>query len=176
MVKNIKAVFLDRDGVLNLPIVIKNKPYAPTRIKDFRLYPYVTKFCKILKKNNFLLIVVTNQPDYYRKKISLNILKKIHEALKKKIQFDDIYVSLSSNNKNFFRKPNPGMLIRAKKKYNINFKKSYLIGDRRTDIEAAKRAGCKAIFINRNYEELPPSYQIKTVKSFGEAVNFILLK
>jgi len=106
----------------------------------------------------------------------LNILKKIHEALKKKIQFDDIYVSLSSNNKNFFRKPNPGMLIRAKKKYNINFKKSYLIGDRRTDIEAAKRAGCKAIFINRNYEELPPSYQIKTVKSFGEAVNFILLK
>jgi D-glycero-D-manno-heptose 1,7-bisphosphate phosphatase len=176
MVKNKKAVFLDRDGVLNLPIVIKNKPYAPIRIKDFRLYPYVAKFCKILKKNNFLLIVVTNQPDYYRKKIPLNILKEIHQKLRIKIQSDDIYVSLSSDKKNFLRKPNPGMLLKAKKKHNINFKKSYLIGDRHTDIEAANRVGCKAIFINRKYEELTPSYQIKTVKSFREAVNFILLK
>jgi D-glycero-D-manno-heptose 1,7-bisphosphate phosphatase len=176
MVEVKKAVFLDRDGVLNIPLVIKNKPYAPTRIKDFRLYPYVVKFCKILKKKNFLLIVVTNQPDYYRKKISLSILKKMHQILKNKIQFDDIYVSLSSDNKNFLRKPNPGMLFKAKKKYNINFKKSYLIGDRNSDIEAAKRAGCKAIFIHRKYDELIPSYQIKTAKSFEEAVNFILVR
>lgn len=176
MVRNTKAVFLDRDGVLNIPIIIKKKSYAPTKLNDFRLYPKVSKFCKILKKKGFLLIVITNQPDYKKKKISIKILHAMHEKLKKKIEFDDIYVSLSSNPKNFFKKPNPGMLLEAKKKYNISFKKSYLIGDRFSDIEAARNAGCKAIFIDRKYNELKPSYQIKNTKSFEEAVKFILLR
>ena len=71
MVKTSKAVFLDRDGVLNIPTIIKNKSYAPTKLKDFRLYPNVAKFCKMLKKKNFLLIVITNQPDYKKKKFLL---------------------------------------------------------------------------------------------------------
>ena len=100
----------------------------------------------------------------------------MHERLKKKIKFDDIYISLSSNSKNFFKKPNPGMLLEAKKKYNISFKKSYLIGDRFSDIEAASNVGCKAIFIDRKYNELTPSYQIKNTKSFEGAAKFILLR
>ena len=71
MVKVTKAVFLDRDGVLNVPIIIKKKSYAPTKLKDFRLYPKVARFCKMLKQKGFLLIVITNQPDYRKKKISL---------------------------------------------------------------------------------------------------------
>ena len=176
MVRNTKAVFLDRDGVINKPTIIKNKSYAPTKVKDFRLYPNVAKFCKMLKKKKFLLIVITNQPDYKKKKISINILHQMHERLKKKIKFDDIYISLSSNSKNFFKKPNPGMLLEAKKKYNISFKKSYLIGDRFSDIEVARNVGCKAIFIDRKYDELKPSYQIKNTKSFEEAAKFILLR
>ena len=68
MVKSTKAVFIDRDGVLNKPILIRKKSYAPTKLKDFRLYPHVSKFCKMLKKKGYLLIVVSNQPDYLRKK------------------------------------------------------------------------------------------------------------
>ena len=176
MVRTSRAIFLDRDGVLNKPIIKKNKSYAPTQLKDFILYPNVAKYCKMLKKKNFLLIVVTNQPDYRKKKISINILEKMHEKLKKKIEFDDIYIALSSSPKNFFKKPNPGMLLAAKKKYNIDFKKSYLIGDRFNDIEAASNVGCKAIFIDRKYNELTPSYQIKNTKSFAGAVKFILLR
>ena len=176
MVNSTKVVFLDRDGVLNVPIIVKGKSFAPTNLKHFRIYPYVEKYCKKLKKKNFLLIVVTNQPDYYKKKISISNLKKMHEKLKKKIQFDDIYVSFSSNNKNFFRKPNPGMLLAAKKKYNINFKESYLIGDRYKDMEVASKVGCNAIFIDRKYKELKPFSQIKTAKSFRQAANFILLR
>ena len=68
------------------------------------------------------------------------------------------------------------MLLKAKKKYNIDFKKSYLIGDRHSDIEVAHKVGCKAIFIDRKYDELKPSYQIKSVKSFEGAAKFILLR
>ena len=68
MVRKTKAVFLDRDGVLNIPIIKKKKSYAPTNLEDFRLYPKVSKFCKMLKKKGFLLVVVTNQPDYRKKK------------------------------------------------------------------------------------------------------------
>ena len=50
MVKKTKAVFLDRDGVLNVPIIKKKKSYAPTSLEDFKLYPKVSKFCKMLKK------------------------------------------------------------------------------------------------------------------------------
>jgi len=176
VVKVTKAVFLDRDGVLNVPIIIKKKSYAPTKLKDFRLYPKVARFCKMLKQKGFLLIVITNQPDYRKKKIPIKVLHEIHQKLKKKIEYDNIYISLSSNPKNFFKKPNPGMLLEAKKKYNIDFKKSYLIGDRFSDIEAASNVGCKAIFIDRKYNELKPSYQIKNTKSFEGAVKFILLR
>ncbi|MDB4081458.1 HAD-IIIA family hydrolase [Candidatus Pelagibacter sp.] len=176
MVKTVKAVFLDRDGVLNVPLIVQKKNYAPTKLKDFRLYPKVAKFCKILKQKGFLLIVITNQPDYRKKKIPIKILYQMHEKLKKKIEFDDIYISLSSNPKNFFKKPNPGMLLEAKKKHNINFKKSYLIGDRFSDIEAARNVGCKAIFIDRKYNELKPSHQVKNTGTFEGAVKFILLR
>jgi len=175
MVKSNKAVFLDRDGVLNKPILIKKKSYAPTKLKDFRLYPHVSKFCKMLKKKGYLLIVVSNQPDYLKKKISLKILHEMNNKLKEKIDFDDIFIALSSNKKNFFKKPNPGMLLKAKKKYKIDFKKSYLIGDRFVDIETANKVGCKSIFIDRKYSELKPTYQIKNTNSFQGAAKFILL-
>jgi len=176
MVRKTKAVFLDRDGVLNNPIIKKKKSYEHTNLEDFRLYPKVSKFCKMLKKKGFLLVVVTNQYDYPKKKMSKKVLYKMHEILKQKIKFDDIFISLSALSKNFFRKPNPGMLLKAKKKYNIDFKKSYLIGDRHSDIEVAHKVGCKAIFIDRKYDELKPSYQIKSVKSFEGAAKFILLR
>ena len=66
MVRRTSAVFLDRDGVLNKPIIKNYKSYAPTSLKDFKLYPNTKKNCKLLKKK-YLLIVVTNQPDYIKK-------------------------------------------------------------------------------------------------------------
>ena len=175
MVVNLnKAVFLDRDGVIVRSLIKKKKGYAPRSLKDFKILPKVSIFSEKLKKKNFKLIIVTNQPDVSRGLIKKSILNQMHKLLKEKCKFDDIYVSTSSSSKSFFRKPNPGMLISAIKKHNLNVKKCYLIGDRESDILAAQKVGCKSIFIERNYAETKPKAQIKTVKSFAEASKYII--
>ena len=169
-----KAIFLDRDGVLNIPYIRQKKSYAPRKYKDFKFYPFVKKYCYLLKKKKFKLVVVTNQPDLGLGLIKKSEFKKMCNKLKEKLGIDEIYASKSKSSKSFFRKPNPGMLIAAIKKHNLNIKKCYLIGDRESDILAAQKVGCKSIFINRNYAEKKPTVQIKTVKSFVEASKYII--
>ena len=76
----------------------------------------------------------------------------MHKKLFDKILYDDIFVSTSVSNKSWYKKPNPGMLIKAVKKYNIDIKKSFLVGDRWKDIMAAEKIGCRSIFIDRKYK------------------------
>jgi len=173
MVKN-KAVFLDRDGVLNIPKIKNGKSYAPRKLRDFKLYPNVLDCCKKLKKKKFLLIVVTNQPDVKKKKIKIKDLKDMHSKLYNKILYDDLYCNYSIDNNYYFRKPNPGMLIKAIKKNRINIKKSFMVGDRWSDIECATKVKCKAIFIDRNYNEKKPLKFYAKVKSFSQAARIIL--
>ena len=171
--KKQKVVFLDRDGVLNKPIIIKGKSFAPRKIKDFVIYPNVIKYCRLLKKN-FLLIVITNQPDIKRNLISLKEIKLMHKKLYNLIKYDNLYYSIALNKNSFMRKPNPGMLIKAIKDFNINPKKSYMIGDRWSDIKAGNKVGCKTIFIDRNYNEKKPSLQDYNASSFSSAARIIL--
>jgi D-glycero-D-manno-heptose 1,7-bisphosphate phosphatase len=168
-----RAVFLDRDGVLNIPIIKKKKSYAPLKFHDFKLYPNLDFYCKKLKLY-FLIIVVTNQPDIKRKKIKNNDLTKMHEKLKNKINYDDLFYCTDISKKSFYKKPNLGMFLKAIKKYNIDPKKSYLIGDRWSDIEPGNKLGCKTIFIDRKYDEKQPKNIFMKVKSFSEAARIIL--
>jgi len=172
MVKN-KAVFLDRDGVLNIPKIHKKKSYAPLEYKHFKLYPFVKKFCQILKKK-FLIIVVTNQPDIKKGKLKISELNKMHKKLFDQIQYDDLFYCTSLTTRSKFRKPNSGMLVKAIGKYGINPKKSYLIGDRWSDIEAGNNIGCKTIYIDRNYNEKKPDKFDFKAKSFTVASKYIL--
>jgi D-glycero-D-manno-heptose 1,7-bisphosphate phosphatase len=173
MVKKKSAIFLDRDGVLNIPIIIKKKTYAPTNIRKFRLYPNVKRLCKRLKKK-YLLIVITNQPDIKNGKLKIEQLKLMHVKLKNEINYDELYFCSSMSKNSFYRKPNPGMLLKAVKKFNIHIENSYLIGDRWSDIEAGKKIGCKTIFINRDYYEKKPQSPDFVVRSFSQAVQKII--
>ena len=174
MVKKNKADFLDRDGVLVKSIILNKKGYAPRNLKEFKILPKVNHYCKLLKKKGFKLIIVTNQPDISRGLILSSDFNKMNEILKIATNFDDIYVSTSTSNKSYFRKPNPGMLNKAIKKYKLNVKKCFMIGDRASDILAGYTVGCKSIFINRNYAEKKPKLQIKSVNSFAEAARYII--
>ena len=171
-----KAVFLDRDGVLNEVFVKNGKSYAPRTFSAFKLYPNIKKYCKKLKKKGYLLIIVTNQPDVASGLLEFKELKRMNSFLKQEINYDKIYISYSTSDKSYFKKPNPGMLKKAQKEFNLDINNCYLIGDRWKDIEAAEKISCKAIFINRNYKEKKPNYQKTSVKSFAAAAKYILKK
>ena len=175
MVNKNKAIFLDRDGVLSVPFILNKKSFAPRRFEDFKLYPFVKKYLNLLKKKNFFLIVVTNQPDISNNLVKLSVVNKMHQKLMK-LPIDDIYICPHSKKQNCnCRKPKTGMIRNAVKKYKINVKKSFLVGDRITDIEAGLKMNCKNIFINRNYNEKKPNpKRVTYVKSFKQAALRIL--
>lgn len=170
-----KAVFLDRDGVLNIPTIKDGKSYAPRTLSQFRLYPHTNLYLSLLKKAGYKTIVITNQPDVGNNLIKLAELESMHERLFKKAEINDIFVCIHSQSEGCLcRKPKTGLIEQAISKYNIDISKSFLIGDRYSDIEAAKSINCKSIFIDRNYSEVCPESQLITVSSLKNAVDFIL--
>lgn len=122
--------------------------------------------CKKYSKD-FVLIMITNQPDYVRGVNTKKNINEINNYIKKILNLNAVYVNFSDNEKNSDRKPNPGMLLKAKKKFNLDFNKSYMLGDRWRDVGAGNKAKCKTIFLNRNYDEkmkYRPKYIINSMK------------
>ena len=118
-----KAIFLDRDGVLN-KVVLREKGKiigSPKSLKELKLIPNIKKVTLSLKKRGFLLIMITNQPDYLRKKNSKKNILQINYYLKKKLFLDDVFVCFhDDSSKCVCRKPKPGMLFKAKKKHKLD--------------------------------------------------------
>ena len=138
-----RALFLDRDGVIN---VEKNYLY---KIKDFEFTKGIFELCKYYKKLNYKIFIITNQSGIARGHYTLGDLKILHNwmlshFLKNKIVIDKIYFCPHHPRFDFecdCRKPSPGMIFKAKDEFNISLSKSVLIGDRQSDIEAGRLAG-----------------------------------
>lgn len=143
-----QAVFLDRDGVLNQLIYRNGKAQAPYLIEEFALIEGVKEACVELKSLGFLLIVVTNQPDVARGWVSKESVDLMNETVRSLLPIDDIKVCWHTNDHGCeCRKPLPGMLVDSAKKWNINLKKSFMVGDRFGDISAGRSAGCQTILV-----------------------------
>ena len=152
-----KAVLLDRDGVINKAIIKNGLPTSPNSFDELEILPDVKESILRLKKLNFICIVVTNQPDVSRGKFSKDTVIKINNFLKKEIKLDDIFVCYHDDKDNCnCRKPKPGLLLQARKKWNVDFKKSFMIGDRWRDIQAGEKVGCKTIYLDYKYNEKKP--------------------
>lgn len=170
-----KAVFLDRDGVINKALVKDGKPFPPLTLDDLEILPKVRESLQALRNSNWLNIVVTNQPDVARANVKKEEVEKINNYLNEELPIDCIYTCYHDNKDLCScRKPKPGILILAAKKYDINLKKSYMIGDRWSDIEAGKKAGCKTFFIEYNYKEKKAFGFTYKTKSLADAVKIIL--
>ncbi len=168
-----KCIFFDRDGTLiDTPINKSLKPKSFNNLNQIHLRKDVIETCSFLKKK-YLLMLFTNQPDVSRGKNSKINVENINFFLKRKLCLDDILVNYSDNENDYFRKPGPGMLYYAEKKFNINLKLSYVVGDRWRDIDAGSAAKCKTIFIDRNYNEKLNCKPNFTVKSIKQILNFI---
>ncbi|OUU62642.1 MAG: hypothetical protein CBC22_03890 [Alphaproteobacteria bacterium TMED62] len=168
-----KAIFLDRDGVLNKPNLISNKPFAPNVFEDFILYEDAKDVLQVFKKFFFKLIVVTNQKDVGKGIMSKSILEKMHTLLKKQMPIDEILVCTCIDECDCY-KPNPGMLLEAKKKWNLDIDNCFIIGDSWRDIGAGINFGCKTIFIDRKYNMPMPYEPDFIVSSLSEAKNLII--
>ena len=172
----IKAVFLDRDGVINRSLVLNGKPFAPTHLKDFKILPGVSESLLNLKAGGYLTVVVTNQPDLSTGKQTWKSLNEIHAFLNSQCHSDMVKVCSHTNEDHCnCRKPNPGMLIEASVELGIDLSESYMIGDRWGDIEAGQRSGCKnTFFIDYGYTEKQPTGNFTVVKSLRECADIIL--
>ncbi len=157
-----KAVFLDRDGIINEEIDQLSK------IEDFKMYDFSAKAIKRINDSEYLAIIVTNQPMIAKGFMTENDLGKIHKKLetdlgKEGAKIDAIYYCPHHPEKGFVgevpelkikcncRKPKIGLFLKAQKEFNIDLKNSYSVGDKTSDILAGKRAGCKTILVKTGY-------------------------
>lgn len=171
----IPAVFLDRDGVLNKCEVHDGKPYAPRSAADFVLYPETLQCLETLKRHHFLLFVVTNQPDVGNGITNEREVHLMHDYLKSLSYIDHIAVCFHSQAEDCgCRKPGIGMFTQILSQYNIDIAKSYMVGDRATDITAGNTIGLKTIFIDRQYTETISTFFWAECKNLKEATNLII--
>jgi D-sedoheptulose 7-phosphate isomerase len=171
-----RAVFLDRDGVINRAFVRDGKPFSPPTSQELEVLPGVPDALHELKSHGFELLVVTNQPDVGRGKQPRETLDTLHRMLRKRLPLDDIFVCCHTDeDKCNCRKPMPGLLLEAARKHNIDLAASFMVGDRWRDVEAGYNAGCKTILIDYGYSERPPDHEPDLrVSSLREAADWII--
>ena len=174
MVKR-RAVFLDRDGVLNRTVVRDQKPYPPASLAEFEILPGVPEALVRLRHTGFLLIVATNQPDVARGMQRREVVEAMHRRLKDELPLDDIKVCYEEDGPSCTcYKPKPGMLLEAAREHNIDLSRSYMVGDRWRDVGAGKAAGCFTIFIDHGYGEPLRESPDATCADLQKATSIIL--
>jgi len=171
---SVPAIFLDSDGVLNQPVMAGDKPEAPTTVEQLVIPAEVKPALEKLKQAGYLLICVTNKPDVEEGRMSQQTVEKIYEKMCSELPLDDVFICYSRNAACF--KPKPELLLEAAQKYNIALHKSYMIGDRWSDIEAGQNAHCRTIWVDREYpnERIPDPPADYTAHSLMEACQWIL--
>lgn len=171
-----RAVFLDRDGVINCAVIKNGKPYPPPTLDDLIVPEGVEGALRALKAVGFLLIGISNQPDVARGTTRRAAVEAINSALLDRLPIEEILVCYHDDRDGCdCRKPLPGLFIQAASRYNINLSSSFMIGDRWKDIDAGQRAGCTTVWIDYNYDEPAPSSPPAFITgSLQEAVAWIL--
>ena len=146
-----RAIFLDRDGVINQ----ERKDYVK-KLDEFIILDKTSDAINIIKNHGFLVIIITNQSPINRKLLSVETLNKIHEKLQSYLErydtsFDGVYFCPHTPSENCeCRKPKPGLILQAVIDFQIDLSESYMIGNSETDIHAARNAGCKGILLKKD--------------------------
>ena len=170
-----KAIFLDRDGVLNDSILRNGKPHAPRHFSEYKLLPGVKEATQKLADAGFILLVVTNQPDIGNKLVDPAEVEKMNQFLLETLPISKIYMCPHTQSAGCTcRKPAPGMLFQGKAEFNIDMQQSYMVGDRYSDVQAGLAAKCQTIFIDYKYIETPDFSGSIRVGSLLEACQHLL--
>jgi D-glycero-D-manno-heptose 1,7-bisphosphate phosphatase len=174
------AVFLDRDGTLNAPVVRDGRPFPPATVAEFQLLPGVAEACRQLHAAGYLLVVATNQPDVGRGTQARSTVEALHAHLQQLLpEIARIEVCYApgqgaAHPENRRRKPEPGMLLDAAQALGLDLAQSWMVGDRWRDVDCGARAGCRTVFLDWGYAEPlrhPPDF---TVRDLAGAAAIIL--
>ena len=172
-----KAVFLDRDGVLNRAIVREGRPHAPRSLDELELLPGAAAACDSLHAAGYLLILVTDQRDVARGRQTIENVHAMNAILAEQLDLDACEVCVHDDAEQCrCRKPRPGLLIQAARRMGIRLEESFAVGDRWRDIEAGQRAGCRTVFIDYGYDEKRPRRSDYTSTNLRHATEWILRK
>jgi D-glycero-D-manno-heptose 1,7-bisphosphate phosphatase len=170
-----RAVFLDRDGVLNRAFVRAGTPHPPPSLAELELLPGVPQAIRALKAGGYWLVVVTNQPDIARGMVPRAVSEEMNRWLKATLPIDAVLMCAHDDSDQCgCRKPRPGLILQAARDFEIDCGSSYMVGDRWKDMEAGRRAGCTTFFVDHGYgEALPESYDFR-VSSLLDAARTLL--
>lgn len=152
-----RAVFLDRDGVLNRAVEREGRPHPPASAAELDVADGAAEACEALREAGLALIVVSNQPDVARHIQAPAEVDAIHAELFKHVPVDDVYVCFHDDADGCgCRKPAPGLLQAAAERHGLDLPASFMVGDRWRDVEAGRRAGCRTVFIDHGWDERRP--------------------
>ena len=188
-----RAVFLDRDGVINGALYnpLEGKPDTPYRLEDFRLLTGVARAVRAINEMGFLAVVVSNQPGVAKGKCDHTFLETVNAQLTARLgrqgaHLDAIYdclhhpdaVDESLRVDCDCRKPNPGLLLQAARELDIDLAGSFMLGDSPRDIQAGLAAGCQTILVDghRSYFRLGEAARMRphwTAQNLPAAVEII---
>ncbi len=171
-----KAVFLDRDGVLNRTVCVDGVDCPPEDASRLVFFPEAKEAVKRLRRAGFLCICVTNQPDIARGTRSAENVAEMNHRVRAELNLDDLFMCPHDNHDNCTcRKPKPGMLLSASKKWNLDLPNCWMIGDRRTDILAGLAGRCRTILINNRLVDIQAeSFAHMICPDIGKASDFII--
>ena len=170
------AVFLDRDGVLNEAEVRDGKPFPPGSPDDVVVIPGMAEACDRLGRAGLVRVVVTNQPDVARGRQSMTGVAAINSVLRHQVDVDAVYVCPHDNDDGCAcRKPKPGLLLSAAADLSLDLSRSFMVGDRWSDIAAGREAGCRTVYIDRGYREKQADRPDHVVSDPVAAVEWILV-
>ena len=150
-------------------------PYPPNSVEEVEILPGVPEALGLLVERGIPLIGVTNQPDVARGKQSKQAVDAINAYVSRHLPLTALYTCFHDNSDNCnCRKPRPGLLIEAAAAYNIDLSKSFMVGDRWSDVVAGQAAGCRALLIDLPYSRADQCNPDFRVRDLPEAVRIIL--
>jgi len=167
--KGSPCVFFDRDGIINR----SPGPGYVERVEDFFLMPDFPDALKVVRDKGYKAVVATNQRGISRGIMSLETVEKIHKKMgdelkKTGLGLDAVYLCPHNHNECDCRKPLPGLLLRAADEMELDLKRSWMIGDNETDIEAGRQAGCTTVLVGKTGQDSQADHRVATMTDLPE--------
>lgn len=170
-----KAVFFDRDGVLNQTVLHKGRPHPPADADSLVITEGAEECLSKLKATGYLCICVTNQPDFARGTRTKENIAAMNSKVLLTLPLDDLLACLHDGPDNCScRKPKPGLLLEAARKWNVNLSASWMVGDRGSDVEAGRAAGCRTIFLDCGYDRPETAMPNFVCRAISQVAGIIL--